>query len=192
METVYRLRRSLQAAKKSLTTSSVLVHYDLTLPIRVSADASFHGLGAVISHMMPDKKEYPIAFASRTLTSSEKNYAQVEKEALALIFAVKKFHQYLYGRCFSLCTDHKPLLSILGPKKNIPSLAAARLQRWAILLSACTYTCIPLCTSLLRIMGMRMLYHDYLYQIQTLLYPLLFLLSSTLDRLKLYLLPVIK
>ena len=181
-----------KAAKKRLTTSSVLVHYDPTLPIRVSADASSHGLGAVISHVMPDNQEHPIAFASRTLTSSEKNYAQVEKEALALIFAVKKFHQYLYGRCFSLCTDHKPLLSILGPKKNIPSLAAARLQRWAILLSACTYTCIPLCTSLLRIMGMRMLYHDYLYQIQTLLYPLLFLLSSTLDRLKLYLLPVIK
>ena len=54
--------------------------------------------------------------------------------------ALKKFHQYLYGRCFfSLCTDHKPLLSILSPKKNIPSLAAACLQRWAILLSAYTY-----------------------------------------------------
>ena len=52
---------------------------------------------------------------------------------------MKKFHQYLYGRKFTLITDHKPLTTILGPKKGIPSLAAACLQRWAILLSAYDY-----------------------------------------------------
>ena len=56
-----------------------------------------------------------------------------------MIFGVKKFHQYLYGRKFTLITDHKPLMTILGPKKGIPSLAAARLQRWAILPSAYNY-----------------------------------------------------
>ena len=85
---------------------------------------------------MPDGMEHPVAYASRTLSSAEKKYAQVEKEALALIFAVKKFHQYLYGRVFTLVTDHKPLLVILGPTKGIPSLGASRLQRWAVLLSA--------------------------------------------------------
>ena len=80
------------------------------------------------------------AFASRTLTKSEKNYAQLEKEALSLVYGIKKFHQYLYGCKFILITDHKPLLSILGPSSGIPSLAAARLQRWVNLLSACTYT----------------------------------------------------
>ena len=83
--------------------------------------------------------EYPIAFASCTLTSSERNYAQVKKEALSLIFGVKKFHQYVYGREFTLMTDHKPLTTILGPKDTIPSLAAAWLQCWALLLAGYSY-----------------------------------------------------
>ena len=59
----------------------------------------------------------------------EKNFAQVEKEALALIFGLSKFHQYLYGRTFILQTDHKSLTTIFGPTQGIPSLAATRLQR---------------------------------------------------------------
>lgn len=73
------------------------------------------------------------------MSTAEKNYAQIEREALALIFGVRKFHQYLYGRVFTLFTDHKPLTSILGPKSGIPTLAAARMQRWALILSAYQY-----------------------------------------------------
>jgi hypothetical protein len=73
------------------------------------------------------------------LTCSEQNYAQLEKEALALIFGIKKCHQYLFGRRFTPVTDHKSLMTILGSKKKIPPLAAARLQRWALLLSAYHY-----------------------------------------------------
>ena len=127
------------AAKEVLNSSQVLAHYDPTLPITMAGDASAYGIGSVISHVLPDGSERPIAFASRTLSASEKNYCQLEKEALSLVFGVKKFHQYLYGRKFTLITDHKPLLAILGPKKGIPPLAAARLQRWAILLSAYNY-----------------------------------------------------
>ena len=131
--------QAFKQAKDQLTSADVLTHYNPNLPITLAADASAYGIGAVISHVLPDGSEKPISFASRTLASSEKNYAQLEKEALSLVYGVKRFHQYLYGRRFTLLTDHKPLTAILGSKKRIPSLAAARLQRWALLLSAYDY-----------------------------------------------------
>ena len=73
-------------------------------------------------------------FASRTLSCSEVNYSQVEKEALAIIFGVCKFHQYLYGKPFVLVTDHKPLTTLLGSKTSVPTLAASRMQRWALVI----------------------------------------------------------
>ena len=109
------------------------------MPIQMATDASAYGIGAVISHQLPNGEEKPIAFASRTLSSSERNYTQIEKEALALIFGVRKFHQYLYGRKFTMITDHRPLTTILGPKKGIPPIAAARLQCWVVQLAAYTY-----------------------------------------------------
>ena len=112
-----------QLAKTQLQSSRVLVH-----PITLAADASGYGVGAVLSHVFPNGIERPIAFASRTLTKAEEGYSQLEKEALSLIFGVKRFHQYLYGHTFPLITDHKPLTTILGPHTGITTLAAARLQ----------------------------------------------------------------
>lgn len=132
-------QKAYETCKQCLSSDDLVVHYDTQRELRLACDASSFGLGAVISHVMDDGKERPIAFASRTLNPSEKNYAQIEKEALSIIFGVKKFHQYLYGRRFTLVTDHKPLLAILGPKKAIPTMAAARMQRWAVFLSAHDY-----------------------------------------------------
>ena len=126
-------------AKTLLSNAPVLAHYDPSLPIKMAGDASAYGLGAVISHTFPDGSERPIAFASRTLSSAERNYPQVEKEALSLVYGIRKFHQYLYGRQFVMVTDHEPLLVLLGSKKEVPPLAAVRLQRWALLLSAYSY-----------------------------------------------------
>ena len=128
-----------KAAKERLMAAPVLAHYDPKLPLRLAGDASNYGIGAVISHVYPDGSERPVAYASRTLSKSECNYAQLEKEALSLVFGVKKFHKFLYGREFTLYTDHKPLTSILGQKREIPPLAAARLQRWALILAAYQY-----------------------------------------------------
>ena len=130
---------SFESAKKHLVSTEVLTHYTPSLPIRMAGDASSYGIRAVIAHIFPDGSERPVVFASSTLTDSERNYSQVEKEALSLIFGVKRFHTYLYGRKFTLVTDHKPLTTILSPKKGISSLAAARLQRWAWILSAYSY-----------------------------------------------------
>ena len=132
-------QEAFQELKAKLSSSEVLVHYDEKLPLKLDCDASSYGIGAVLSHVYPDGSERPIAYASRSLTSAEVNYAQIEKEGLALIYGVKKFHQFVYGRSFTLVTDHQPLMAILGSKKGLPTLAAARLQRWAILLAAYQY-----------------------------------------------------
>jgi hypothetical protein len=110
------------AIKAALTSVPTLTHYDPRLPIVVSADASPHGLGAVLAHRLPDGKEAPIAYASRTLTPAERRYAQIDKEALALVFAVKRFVCYLWTRPFTLVTDAKPLLAIFGSKRGLPEL----------------------------------------------------------------------
>ncbi|XP_039762474.1 uncharacterized protein K02A2.6-like [Pararge aegeria] len=116
----------------------VLVHYDERLPLIVSCDASARGVGAVLSQR-GEGGERPVSYASRTLNSAECNYSQIQREALAIIFAVKKFHTYLYGRRFVLRIDHQPLIAIFGSKKDIPHMASGRLIRWAILLSGYQY-----------------------------------------------------
>lgn len=131
--------KSFQALKGEIASDKLLVHYNPQLPLILSADASPTGLGAVLSHLV-DGVERPIAFASRVLSQSERNYSQIDREALSIKWSVSKFVQYLYGRHFILYTDHQPLTYIFGNKQELPVMTASRLLRYALFLQTFNFT----------------------------------------------------
>lgn len=94
-------------SKEQLLSTQVLVHYDPNLELVIACDASPYGVCAVSSHRMPDGMKQPIRIMN-TL-GCRKKYSQIEKEGLACVFGVTRFHAYVYGRHFTLITDHKPL-----------------------------------------------------------------------------------
>jgi len=95
--------------KEMLSTDMVLAHFDPSLPIGISCDASSGRIGAVLFHRFPDGSERPIANVSKTLSTTQRKYSQIQKEVLSIVFALRKFHHYLYARRFILVTDHQPL-----------------------------------------------------------------------------------
>ncbi|KAJ8353117.1 hypothetical protein SKAU_G00206840 [Synaphobranchus kaupii] len=101
--------QAVQEIKRLVSTTPVLKYYDVTRPVTVQSDASKNGLGCCIM-----QGGQPVAFASRALTPTEQNYAQIEKECLSIVFTCQRFHHYLYGReTITAETDHKPLISIV-------------------------------------------------------------------------------
>ena len=116
------VQKAFQEAKQVLLSNLALTHYDPELPIIVAADASNYGIGAVILHQLPDGSQKAIQHASKALTTAQQAYSQIEKEGLALVFAVQKFDRFLFGRRFTLLTDHRPLLSIFGGYIRSPSI----------------------------------------------------------------------
>ncbi len=116
---------------KDLITSSpgpVLQYYDPRKPVNLHVDASQNGLGAVL---LQDKG--PIAFAFEAMTQAQRNYAQIEKEMLAILHGCERFHHYLFGRRFQVTTDHKPLEAIF--KKPLHAVPL-RLQRMRLRMQA--------------------------------------------------------
>ena len=121
--------------KSMLTSSPILDHYDPKLPLTLVTDAGPEGLGAVLCQ---GELEKPVMFVSRSLSTSEKNYSQIDRECLCIIFAFERLRQFLLGRKFKLVTDNKPLSSIISG--NLPALAASRIQRWVLKLCEYNYT----------------------------------------------------
>ena len=112
---------SFETLKTMATNAPVLKYYDPNLPLTLSVDASSKGVGAVLI-----QEGKPVAYGSRALTSSQQNYAQIEKETLAVVYGCEKFHQYIFGRTVHVETDHKPLQSIFSKPLH---KAPMRLQR---------------------------------------------------------------
>ena len=131
--------KAFAASKDLLTSDKCLTHFDSSLKLTLACDASAYGLGSVLSHKMPDGSERPIAYSSRTLSVAERNYSQLEKEGLACIFGIKKFHNYIFGRSFELVTDHKPLLGLLKEDRATSQQASSRIKRWSLFLSNYEY-----------------------------------------------------
>lgn len=125
--------QSFQNIKKEIILDRVLIHSNPKLPVLLSVDAIPVGLGAALAHQV-EGMERPIAFGSRTLTTSERNYSQIGKEALAIKWGVQKFFHYLCGRKFTLVTDHQPLINIFGSRNKLPVLRATRLLHYALFL----------------------------------------------------------
>uniref|UniRef100_A0A7E4VZN6 RNA-directed DNA polymerase n=1 Tax=Panagrellus redivivus TaxID=6233 RepID=A0A7E4VZN6_PANRE len=132
-------RESVRAIKAALSDAGSLAHYNPNEEVVLATDASDYGLGAVLYHRYKDNHEKVIANASRVLTKAERNYSQIEKEALGIVWGVEKFNHYVYGRRFTLLTDHEPLVRIFGSQADLPVVAARRVHRWAVKLSMYTF-----------------------------------------------------
>ncbi|XP_070188629.1 uncharacterized protein [Littorina saxatilis] len=128
-----RCEEAYQTLRQMLSQRPVICVPDLSLPFVLQTDASDIGLGAVLLQDHGGELK-PVSFASRKLNNAEKNYATVEKECLAIVWAIRKFEVYLYGREFELQTDHQSLQHLQRSKTS-----NGRLMRWALLLQSFSF-----------------------------------------------------
>lgn len=125
--------------KTELCSDRVLMPFDPSKQVILTTDASPTGIAAVLSHEI-DGHERPIAYASRALTDSESNYSQLDREALAIVYAATHFFNYIFGKRFVLITDNEPLSRIFHPDRALPKMTSSRLLRYASFLSGLDYT----------------------------------------------------
>ena len=131
-----RCRRAFKECKRELCSEKLLTHYDPKKEIIVTTDACLDGVSGVLSHIVKGE-ERPVFFVSRALTSAERNYPTLHREALAVVFAMEKFYKYVYGHFVKIFSDHKPLEGIFN--KGGSSIVAQRLQRYVLRLSIFDY-----------------------------------------------------
>jgi len=126
--------KAFNSLKKAIGEKACLAYYDLDAETIVITDASPVGLGAIHLQEQFDGSTRPIAFASRSLTETERRYSQIEREALGCVWATEHFHKYLWGKKFTLQTDHRPLIHMLTQGKTVQ--LPPRIQRFAWKLQA--------------------------------------------------------
>ena len=99
--------------KEAITAASTLAYFDSSKPVTIQTDASKRGIGATLL-----QNGRPVAYASKSLTETESNYCNIEREMLGIVFGLERFHHYAYGRHVTVETDHKPLESITHKKSD--------------------------------------------------------------------------
>ena len=99
-----------------MASEQVLALYDPEKETTVSSDASSFGLGVVLMQKQPFGDMRPVAYASRSLTETERRYTQIDKEALAITWALEHWAEFLIGMRFKVETDHKPLIPLFSTK----------------------------------------------------------------------------
>lgn len=122
-------------SKLLITKDAYLKIFDPAKPTLLLCDASPVGVSAVLMQRGEDGRELPVHYASMALTKTQQNYAQLHREGLAIIYGLKKFYQYLYGRRFTIVTDAQSIKEMFSPEKATPAVAAARIQRWGVYLT---------------------------------------------------------
>ena len=101
--------------KNLVNSDTVLAHFSAENKTYLITDAGAVGLGAILAQKQPDESIRPVYYASRTLTNQEKKYSQTEKEALGVVWACERFHLWLFGKPFTILTDHQPLKVLYSP-----------------------------------------------------------------------------
>ena len=122
--------------KNLITHAPVMAFFTQGAQTRLITDASPVGLGAILEQQQADGQFRPVYYASRKLSKVEQKYSQFEREALAVKWACQKFYMFLYGTEFEILTDHKPLLTVLGPISRPPSV---RVECWLLYLQQFKY-----------------------------------------------------
>ena len=120
---------AMNVLKRALTSESILIYPDFDQPFILATDSSDFGTGSILSQLR-NGFEKPIAFASRKFNKAERNYSVSEKECLGIVAGIKAHKWFLYGKKFTIVTDHRPLKWLLNLKDP-----TSRLARWALLLS---------------------------------------------------------
>jgi hypothetical protein len=125
--------RAFEGLKREISSRPVVQPYSLEKEATLTTDASKGALAAVLT-----QDGHPVIYISRTLSSAEANYSNIEREALAIFWAIHRLKHYLQGRKFTIRTDHQPLLRLFGG--SIPLSTSSRISRWALFLMQFDFT----------------------------------------------------
>ena len=122
-------QKAFEILKDRITRAPILIHPDNSKSYILQTDASDFSVGAVLLQTCGEYNK-PVLFLSHKMNEAQRKYTAMEREAYAIIYALKKLRNYLYGTKFTILTDHKPLLSLFSKQIN-----NARIQRWAVIMS---------------------------------------------------------